>query len=163
VIARLFTLLRALFYASAFFLLWGWLAVSSRRYDPRLGVTLPAWLEPVGVVVLAVGGALAAACVGWFVVAGEGTPAPFDAPRRFVARGPYRYVRNPMYWGGAGILVGYGLMQRSVAVLLVAVFMLGCAHTFVVLYEEPSLEGQFGEEYREYCRRVARWLPRIPG
>lgn len=157
---QLFTILRALFYASGFFLLWGWLAVSVRRYDPTLGIVLPAWVVPVGYVSIIAGSLLAASCVGWFATAGEGTPAPFDAPRRFVTRGPYRVVRNPMYWGGFGILAGFGLTQRSVAMLLLSAFMMICAHTFVVLYEEPALERQFGEEYREYRGRVNRWFPR---
>ena len=38
-------------------------------------------------------------CIGTFVTKGQGTPAPFDPPREFVASGPYRYVRNPMYIG----------------------------------------------------------------
>ena len=159
---RLFTMLRSTFYAAAFFLFWGWLAVGARRYDPSLGVTLPQWLMPAGIVLMVAGAGLALTCVGWFATAGEGTPAPFDAPRRFVARGPYRVVRNPMYWGGFAILAGYGLTQRSVAVLLLSLFMLLCAHTFVVLYEEPALERRFGEEYREYRRRVRRWLPSRP-
>jgi protein-S-isoprenylcysteine O-methyltransferase Ste14 len=28
---------------------------------------------------------------------------------------------------------------------------------FVVLYEEPALESQFGESYRAYRRAVPRW------
>jgi len=32
---------------------------------------------------------------------------------------------------------------------------------FVPLYEERDMERRFGEEYREYCRRVPRWLPRL--
>lgn len=156
---QLFNLLRSLFYASAFFLLWGWLAVSVRRYDSSLGVVLPGWLVPVGFGLIVIGCVLAGTCVAWFATAGEGTPAPFDAPRRFVARGPYRVVRNPMYWGGFAIVAGFGLTQRSLAVLLLAGFMMICAHTFVVLYEEPALQRQFGEEYREYRRLVPRWLP----
>ena len=35
-------------------------------------------------------------------------------------------------------------------------------HLFVLLYEEPTLRRQFGAEYDAYCRRVPRWLPRLP-
>jgi protein-S-isoprenylcysteine O-methyltransferase Ste14 len=31
---------------------------------------------------------------------------------------------------------------------------------FVRLYEEPTLEGEYGDEYREYRRNVRGWLPR---
>jgi len=31
----------------------------------------------------------------------------------------------------------------------------------VVIVEEPSLQQQFGEEYRTYCKNVPRWVPRV--
>jgi protein-S-isoprenylcysteine O-methyltransferase Ste14 len=27
--------------------------------------------------------------------------------------------------------------------------------------EEPGLVRRFGEEYRNYCRNVSRWIPRL--
>jgi protein-S-isoprenylcysteine O-methyltransferase Ste14 len=35
-------------------------------------------------------------------------------------------------------------------------------HSFVVLYEEPTLHRMFGEEYDDYRRSVNRWMPRRP-
>src|SRR5215467_922208 len=32
-----------------------------------------------------------------FTFNGKGTPAPFDPPKELVVKGPYRYLRNPMY------------------------------------------------------------------
>ena len=32
---------------------------------------------------------------------------------------------------------------------------------FVLLYEEPTLQGKFGKEYEDYCARVGRWIPRV--
>jgi protein-S-isoprenylcysteine O-methyltransferase Ste14 len=32
-------------------------------------------------------------------------------------------------------------------------------HFFVVLYEEPTLWGTFGGDYKAYCQRVHRWWP----
>ena len=110
----LFDVARALVYGAGFVLLWGWLALVVHRWDRSL---LPVWTPGVGLVLLVAGAALAIACVVGFVFWGEGTPAPFDAPRRFVARGPYRYVRNPMYIGGGFVLAGFGLLQRSPAIL----------------------------------------------
>ena len=39
--------------------------------------------------------------------------------------------------------------------------MLLIAHCFVVLYEEPVLQRQFGELYEEYKRTVPRWIPKL--
>jgi protein-S-isoprenylcysteine O-methyltransferase Ste14 len=32
--------------------------------------------------------------------------------------------------------------------------------SFVRGYEEPTLEGEYGDEYREYRRSVRGWIPR---
>jgi protein-S-isoprenylcysteine O-methyltransferase Ste14 len=34
-------------------------------------------------------------------------------------------------------------------------------YLFVRGYEEPKLTKTFGEEYREFCRNVPRWMPRV--
>jgi protein-S-isoprenylcysteine O-methyltransferase Ste14 len=154
---------RALIYASAFLGAWAWLAYEAHLRDVPFGFPLPAWLAPVGIVLMVIGAALTAACVATFVVRGQGTPAPFDPPRAFVASGPYRWVRNPMYIGAFLLLAGYALCAVSFAALLVPLALLGAAHVFVVLYEEPVLEKRFGESYREYRRTTPRWIPRPPG
>lgn len=159
---RLFALARGLAYAAAFVALWWWVVVSARQLDPRLGVALPGWAPIPGLALAIAGAAVTLWCVLAFALAGKGTPAPFDAPREFVAAGPYRFVRNPMYLGAAGVIAGAGLMLRSPAATAVALLFLVLAHAFVLLYEEPTLERRFGESYRRYKRRVRRWLPWLP-
>jgi len=34
-------------------------------------------------------------------------------------------------------------------------------HLFVVLYEEPTLRGTFGNDYEAYCGHVGRWWPKL--
>lgn len=151
--------LRAIVYSGGFVLLWYWAAVVARRYDPELGITLPGSLRPLGFVLAIAGALLCLSCIATFVSRGEGTPAPFDAPRRFVAAGPYRYVRNPMYIGGIAVLAGAGLVLGSLSILLLALAFWALVHLLVWLYEEPTLEHQFGESYTEYKRQVHRWWP----
>lgn len=155
-----FTALRGLVYAAAFVLMWGWVAVVVQRYDARLPFAVATWLRPVGMALAAAGALLAAWCVVTFVTRGRGTPAPFDPPREFVATGPYRYVRNPMYIGGALVILGVGLVLRSPAIVLLSVAFLLFFHLFVVLYEERTLESRFGESYLRYKATVKRWLAR---
>jgi acid phosphatase (class A) len=125
-------------------------------------VELPAWLQVPGAILAAVGFVLALTCVTAFALVGKGTPAPFDPPREFVAVGPYRWVRNPMYLGAVLVICGAGLWLRSLGALAVAAFFILLAHVFVVFYEEPSLEHRFGESYVRYKRSVRRWLPHRP-
>jgi len=157
-----FVAVRAILYASAFILFFGWLALGARRYDGRIGVALPAALKIPGLLVMIPSGILALACIGNFIARGKGTPAPFDPPRVFVAAGPYRYVRNPMYVGGLAFLAGLALFEGSASILIFAAILLAAAHLLVILYEEPVLKGRFGESYAAYLRSVPRWLPRRP-
>jgi len=157
----LFIALRAAIFSTGFILLWGWVALSlHNRYDTTLGFALSGWTRTWGIALMAAGGTLAFACVATFVTRGEGTPAPIDPPRKFVAAGPYKFVRNPMYIGGFVVLLGFGLYEQSATILLFTLPWLLLAHLFVILYEEPHLHATFGTPYDAYCHSVRRWLPR---
>jgi protein-S-isoprenylcysteine O-methyltransferase Ste14 len=154
-----FTALRALVFAGAFLWLWTWVAASVRPLDARLGGSLAAWAAWPGALALALGAGLTLWCIGAFVLRGRGTPAVFDAPRRLVITGPYRYCRNPMYVGGALLLAGFGLVNRSPAILLLTAPWWLLFLAVAVFYEEPALRARFGPQYEEYCRAVPRWIP----
>jgi len=101
-------------------------------------------------------------CACDFVVKGLGTPAPIDAPRVLVVKGLYRFTRNPMYVGVAAMIAGQAGYYRSASIGIYLLIVLLAFHTFVRLYEEPTLRRLFGEQYEVYCRTVPRWLPRLP-
>ena len=96
-----------------------------------------------------------------FAIRGRGTPAPIDPPKKLVVEGPYRVVRNPMYWSVLFVILGEALLFRSRSLALLGVAVFAGAMLFVLLYEEPALRRKFGAEYEEYCVRVPRWLPRL--
>jgi protein-S-isoprenylcysteine O-methyltransferase Ste14 len=102
-----------------------------------------------------------ARCVWDFASFGRGTPAPIDAPQKLVIRGPYRIVRNPMYVGVLCVVLGWAARYASALHLLYAGAVGTAFHLFTVLYEEPHLRREFGEDYVRYCARVGRWLPRL--
>ena len=116
------------------------------------------WL---GLIPLAVGFVLFAWCVVIFASRGRGTLAPWDAPRHFVAVGPYQRVRNPMYLGVGSVVLGEAILFSSLALTVYVAVLAVVWHAFVVLWEEPSLERTFGDEYRTYRASVPRWLPRL--
>jgi protein-S-isoprenylcysteine O-methyltransferase Ste14 len=126
----------------------------------------PAHFGDLGLIVsgmasLAVGFALFACSVYLFWTRGRGTLAPWDPPRRFVADGPYRYVRNPMISGVMFILLGEASILRSWAHAewTAAFFVLNVI--YIPLIEEPMLVSRFGESYETYKRHVPRFVPRI--
>ena len=167
ILARGFTAIRSLIYSAAFIALWVWIAAYVRRFDGHLPYSTPPWLTLVGVVIASVGGLVAATCIATFAVVGRGTPAPFDPPRQFVASGPYRYVRNPMYLGAAAVILGAGLAISSSAVILLTPVFLLVMHLFVTLHEEDALAERFGDSYRRYKATVHRWViqrpkPKVP-
>jgi protein-S-isoprenylcysteine O-methyltransferase Ste14 len=64
------------------------------------------WAAWPAVVLIAAGAALYGACLWVFASVGRGTPGPWDAPRQFVAVGPYRWVRNPIYVAALLVMLG---------------------------------------------------------
>jgi protein-S-isoprenylcysteine O-methyltransferase Ste14 len=154
----LFAAFRTVVVVSGFVWLWTAAALWAQRFDGVFGV-LPAWMPPLGVAAVIAGAPLTLTCAALFAVRGRGTPAPFDPPRTFVAVGPYRAVRNPMYVGGWLTLVGVALFVRSSGILALSLTALTAAHVFVILYEEPTLAGKFGASYEQYRATVPRWIP----
>ena len=158
----MFLIFRAITYATLFI---GFVLIYlPSRFLSWSGIVRPAAMEApqiAGMIVGGIGAVVALWCVSTFIWIGKGTPAPFDPPRRLVIRGPYRFVRNPMYMGAGTALAGAALFYRSPTLLAyVAIFLL-VAHLFVLLYEEPTLRRTFGPEYEAYCHRVRRWWPGV--
>lgn len=157
----MFVAFRAITYATLFvgflliYLPARLLSWSGIRRPPVIGGT-----QIVGMIATGLGAAVALWCVFTLVRIGHGTPAPFDPPRRLVIRGPYRFVRNPMYIGAGFVLAGVALYYQSMPLLIYSAIFLLIAHLFVIVYEEPTLRRMFGPEYNEYRRRVRRWWPR---
>lgn len=122
-------------------------------------------LDVLGIfaLVLAAGGAaIYFWCAFWaFVGYGHGTPLPLDPPKRLVAHGLYRVMRNPMYVGVETVVAAEAIGFRSTDLAIYLLIWCACVYLFVLFYEEPALRRKFGAEYEEYCRRVPRWLPRL--
>ena len=114
----------------------------------------------MGAIPLSLGLAIYGWCVTDFVVAGRGTPAPIDPPTELVVRGLYRTTRNPMYVGVLSVIAGVGWLFGSAPLALYAAVVFACFQTFIVAYEEPTLQRNFGGTYERYCAAVPRWFLR---
>lgn len=148
---------------ASFFALWFWLLPRWLGFNVEMnGAARWRWLAAIPAVL---GFSLALRCVWDFAWTGHGTPAPMLPPQRLVVVGLYRYVRNPMYlglaagWIGLWVILGHANLPAIVAVTAVALGV----HLFVVFYEEPTLRGKFGAQYKDYCQHVRRWCPRLLG
>jgi protein-S-isoprenylcysteine O-methyltransferase Ste14 len=117
------------------------------------------YLRLLGLLPIVAGVMLYIWCAWDFTFTGKGTPAPFDPPKELVVKGPYRYVRNPMYIFVGLALAGEAIVFKSLRVLIFTVAALAFLRVWVLVYEEPTLRRKFGEAYKNYCRRVSRWLP----
>jgi len=115
----------------------------------------------IGFGVLALGVVLLLWCVRDFYVAGKGTLAPWDPPKRLVVVGLYRFVRNPMYVAVLTVVLGWTLVFGSVWLTFYMVALAMAFHLRVLFYEEPRLRQQFGAEWKAYSAAVPRWLPRL--
>ncbi len=121
-----------------------------------------AWQHWAGLAIFVLGLCVYLHCVWLFMTRGRGTPAPFDAPKKLVQRGLYRWVRNPMFLSVLAVVGGEMVFLWSwhIAVWLVC---LACLfHLFIIGHEETALRFRFGAMYDDYLRDVPRWLPRRP-
>jgi protein-S-isoprenylcysteine O-methyltransferase Ste14 len=124
---------------------------------PLLGVPV---LRAAGVALIAVGLLCLVECFARFALKGRGTPAPVAPTETLVVSGLYRYVRNPMYLAVLSLIGGQALLLGSVGLLAYGAGAWLVVHVFVVAYEEPTLERQFGRHYAAYRAAVRRWWPR---
>lgn len=115
----------------------------------------------LGVIPIAIGAAIYLWCAWDFTFTGRGTPGPWDAPRKLVVRGLYRYVRNPMYVGVGLTIWGQAALYRSMELVWYVTICWCTMHLFVMFYEEPTLRATFGAQYEAYTRAVRRWIPRL--
>ncbi len=110
---------------------------------------------------------------GWMVIAGSATFMVWAAltflrartaivPMRpatvLVRTGPFARTRNPMYLGLTLMYLGATALVNSVWPLVLLPVVLLVLRRAVINREERYLQGAFGAEYTEYCRRVRRWL-----
>jgi protein-S-isoprenylcysteine O-methyltransferase Ste14 len=84
--------------------------------------------------------------------------AQLYADHRLVTRGPYALVRHPMYLGLVAAALGSLLLYHTWTTLGYTIFA-----PFVLMRarrEEMALAAEFGDEWREYCKKVPAFLPR---
>jgi protein-S-isoprenylcysteine O-methyltransferase Ste14 len=75
-----------------------------------------------------------------------------------VVKGPYRYVRHPLYSGVVLLVVGWWLLL-DYSFLLVSTILLLWFNFAVAPFEEKELKAIFGEDYERYAKEVPKIIP----
>ena len=135
-----------------------WLITGWRPLPPGDG---PGALRWTGLLLIAAGLVVVVEAFARFAWEGLGTPAPVAPTRTLVVSGFYRFVRNPMYVAVTTLIFGQAVLFASWGVALYGVVIALAFHTFVLLYEEPTLREAYGEEYAAYYAATPRWIPRF--
>jgi protein-S-isoprenylcysteine O-methyltransferase Ste14 len=112
----------------------------------------------IGLLFVAGGTGLSCYCSALF--AGRNTTKnPYGEPTAFVVDPPYTFTRNPMYVGLTTILFGFATFFGSLIMLLAPAVFAIVIDRMVIPQEEQTMERVYGQQYRDYKSRVARWLP----
>ena len=107
----------------------------------------------VGVFLIAFGGWLALR--GIQIVFRDLRPEPV-----MLTGGMFSKVRHPVYLGAMLIYVGVLCLTLTIIGAVVFIFVMLLYH-WLAKHEEELMLDIFGEEYRDYIRRVPMWIPKI--
>ena len=83
---------------------------------------------------------------------------PFRESSALITEGPFRVSRNPMYLGGLSVFLGVAILFGTCTPFLVLPVAFVALTVLFIEPEEQAMERQFGDEFREYARRVRRWI-----
>lgn len=156
----------------------GWpIAVALRLGGLALWLYLPAYVLAPGWMVWSTfdlppalrwsGLAIAALVVPPFVVWSQRSLGDNVSPtvvtrqnHQLVTRGPYRYIRHPLYAAGMVFFLAMAVAAESwfLPLIMLVVFPVLMAR---IPKEEAELEARFGDRYRRYKATTGRFLPRI--
>ena len=147
---------KALFYASKYsiIILWGAMVLQSWGISIAL-IEIPVFITGIALILWISGFLLL--FLGRFELGNSfrlGTPQEDTSLK---VSGLYRFSRNPMYLGVYGTVLASVLYTLNPVVIFLGVCVIAIHHK-IVLAEEEYMEKAFGQEYREYSRRVRRYI-----
>lgn len=133
--------------------------LANPRWMAWASLSIPGWIRWIaaGAAVLQV------AVLVWVFRSLGGNVTPSVETRLdhyLVVSGPYRWVRHPLYTVGV-------LFWLTLSVLTALWFFVAVSIPALLLLvrrtplEEEQLFARFGDDYRRYCQRTGRYLPRF--
>ena len=127
--------------------------------EPFLGDRQTAkWIYAAGFVIALGGQVIRALTIGLAYIIRGGRNKKVYA-ETLVRDGIFAHCRNPLYLGNILIVSGLGVVADSMGFYLLGIPVFFLSYLAIIKAEESFLAGKFGEEYREYCRKVNRLIP----
>lgn len=96
----------------------------------------------------------------WSFIKAKTTSDPTNPSKAtyLVTTGIYRYSRNPMYLAIAVVLFSWMIALGNLINILVLVLFIYYITTYQIKPEEEVLTKLFYKDYKEYCKKVRRWI-----
>jgi len=92
------------------------------------------------------------------MVAAKTTLNPNGVPAHLITSGPFSVSRNPIYLANTLLLIGAGLVGGMAWFLILAVVASFATSKLAIEREEKVLAEKFGKKFRDYAKRVRRWI-----
>lgn len=125
---------------------------------------LPYFGPPLSDILFAAGWILIAGAVAIDVSAfralkrGSTTVMPHRGSDHLITGGAFGFSRNPIYLANTMLTAGIGFVSGIVWFIPLALLAAFATTTMAIAREERHLEIRFGKKYRDYAKRVRRWI-----
>lgn len=149
-------------YRNALFPLVFVLLFFERRWPVFNSELVEVWEIIIGFIIALSGQILRALTIGSAYIRRGGKNKQVYA-EKLVQNGIFAHCRNPLYLGNLLILLGVGIAANSLPFVLFGIPFFLFAYLAILHAEENFLGKKFGQEFKDYCKRVNRIIPNFSG
>lgn len=102
-------------------------------------------------------------CGRFFLKANWGNQIRLYEDHTLITKGPFKYVRHPLYASTIAMLIGFGFLQADYLVVLLTIFIFIPMMAYRASQEDKMLLELFKDRYAEYKERTGMFFPKIKG
>ena len=85
-------------------------------------------------------------------------PIRIEKASSLVVAGIFQYSRNPMYLGMLFVLIGLSFKFNLIGGIIFTLLFMLFITAFQIKPEEQTMDKLFGDEFKEYKKKVRMWL-----
>ena len=85
-------------------------------------------------------------------------PIKIEKASSLVVSGIFQYSRNPMYLGMLFVLIGLSFKFNLIGGIIFTLLFMLFITAFQIKPEEQTMDKLFGDEFKEYKKKVRMWL-----